>query len=109
MPVTRKQLLVGGAALALAGCGGAKKPRPAAASGTYSLDPGVRHFDAFLFAPHPKPVREAIERHRAGLDAGAAAYLHEHEEEFDAAVASAAADYLGVDARELAFTDSTTM
>jgi selenocysteine lyase/cysteine desulfurase len=104
--VTRKQLLAGGAALALAGCGGAKKP---AAKPQAGLDPRDRHFDAFLFAAHGKPVRDAIERHRRGLDAGAAAYLHEHEAELDAAVARAAAGYLGVDAAELAFTDSTTM
>jgi selenocysteine lyase/cysteine desulfurase len=108
MEVTRKQLLAGGAALALVGCGGKKQPAaPAAAE--YALDPSFRHFDAFLFAAHSKPVREAIARHRRGLDAGAAAYLHEHEEELDAAVASAASGYLGVRASELAFTDSTTM
>ena len=106
MEVTRKQLLAGGAALALAGCGGAKKPAAKPAAG---LDPRYRHFDAFLFAAHGKPVRDAIERHRRGLDAGAAAYLHEHETALDAAVGAAAAKYLGVSAAELAFTDSTTM
>ena len=107
MEVTRKQLLAGGAALALAGCGGAKKQPPAAPE--FELDPAYRHFDAFLFAPHSKPVREAIERHRKGLDAGAAAYLQEHEEALDAAVAEAGARYLSVNAADLAFTDSTTM
>jgi selenocysteine lyase/cysteine desulfurase len=106
MEVTRKELLAGGAALALAGCGAKKKP-PAAAA--YGLDPEYRHFDAFLFAAHSKPVRDAIERHRRGMDAGAAAYLHAHQDELEAAVASAAASYLGVEERELAFTDSTTM
>jgi selenocysteine lyase/cysteine desulfurase len=105
--VTRKQLLAGGAALALAGCGGSKKP--VAAKPEAGLDPRYRHFDAFLFAAHGKPVRDAIERHRRGLDAGAAAYLHEHEAEFDIAVGAAAAAFLGVEAAELAFTDSTTM
>ena len=50
MEVTRKQLLAGGAALALAGCGGRKKarrPSPRRAS-----TPRYRHFDAFLFAAH---------------------------------------------------------
>ena len=88
MEVTRKELLASGAALALvAGCGGGKKPAAAAAPATgwaavraqFALDPRDRHFDAFLFAPHPKPVRAAIETHRKGLDAGAAAYLHAHE------------------------------
>jgi hypothetical protein len=30
-------------------------------------------FDAFVHAPHPEPVRRAIARHRAGLDAWASA------------------------------------
>ena len=99
MEVTRKELLASGAALALvAGCGGGKKPAAAAAPRTgwagvraqFALDPGDRHFDAFLFAAHPKPVRAAIETHRRGLDAGAAAYLHEHEIELDDAVNAAA-------------------
>ena len=117
MEVTRKELLASGAALALvAGCGGQKKPAAAApATGwagvraQFALAPGDRHFDAFLFAPHPKPVRAAIETHRKGLDAGAAAYLHAHEAELDDAVASAASSYLGVQPSNLAFVDSTTM
>ncbi|MDA0166968.1 aminotransferase class V-fold PLP-dependent enzyme [Solirubrobacter ginsenosidimutans] len=108
MELTRKQLLAGGAAaLALAGCG--SKQRPARAAVAYGLDPALRHFDAFLFSAHPEPVRDAIERHRRGLDAGAATYLHEHQAELERAVASEAAKYLGVGASELAFTDSTTM
>ncbi len=119
MGLTRKELLASGAAVALVGCGGKKKTPAAAATpaasgwagvrSQFALDPKDRHFDAFLFAPHPKPVRAAIATHRDGLDAGAAAYLHEHEETLDAAVAAAGAEYLGVNAGELAFVDSTTM
>lgn len=114
MGVTRKELLVGSAALALAGCGQkAAVPAPprgwAAARAAFALDAGWHHFDAFLFAAHPKPVRAAIERHRRGLDAGAAAYLREHEAALDEAVAVAGARYLGVRPTDLAFTDSTTM
>jgi selenocysteine lyase/cysteine desulfurase len=107
MQVTRTQLLAGGAALALAGCGGKRDERPKRPRA--GLDPAWRHFDAFLFAAHDEPVRAAIERHRRGLDAGAAAYLHEHQLELERAVAEAAARHLGVEPRELAFTDSTTM
>jgi selenocysteine lyase/cysteine desulfurase len=118
MGVTRKELLAGGAALALAGCG---SKRPAAATTTpspkgwaavraqFALDPADRHFDGFLFAAHPKPVRDAIERHRKGLDSGANEYLHAHQEEAEKAVATNAAGYLGANPSELAFTDSTTM
>ena len=85
MPVTRKELLAGGAALALAGCGGkrvvAAAPTPSGWAGVraqFALDPDDRHFDAFLFAAHPRVVREAIDRHRRGFDSGANAYLHAH-------------------------------
>ncbi|MBE2320487.1 aminotransferase class V-fold PLP-dependent enzyme [Solirubrobacter sp. CPCC 204708] len=105
MSVTRKELLAGGAALALVGCGEKKSAGPA----FFALDPRWRHFDAFLFAAHPKPVRDAIERHRRGLDAGAADYLRRHEAELDEAVAVAGARYLGVQPGTLAFVDSTTM
>ena len=44
-------------------------------------------------------MRDAIEHHRAALDAGAARYLHEHEIELDKRVADAAARYLGVRAQ----------
>jgi selenocysteine lyase/cysteine desulfurase len=54
-------------------------------------------------------VRDAIERHRAGLDAGAAGYVHEHELQLDQRVADAAARYLDVRADDIALTDSTTM
>ena len=109
MPITettavelnRREVLAGAALLA-AGCGGAKEMPPRsgwdAVKAQFALGPG-RHFDAFLFAAHPKPVRDAIEHHRAALDAGAAQYLHEHEIEFDKRVADAAARYLGVRAQ----------
>jgi selenocysteine lyase/cysteine desulfurase len=99
---TRKQLLAGAAAAGVvAGCGGAKKSAPA--------DDGLVHFDAFVLASHPPAVRAAIERHRRGLDADAAGYVHAHQRELDERVAAAAAKVLGVDASALAFTDSTTM
>jgi selenocysteine lyase/cysteine desulfurase len=110
--LNRREVLAGAALLA-AGCGGARKAAPpasgwAAVRAQFALGPG-RHFDAFLFAPHPKVVRDAIEHHRAGLDADAAGYLHEHEIKLDQAVADAAARYLQVHADDVALTDSTTM
>ncbi len=81
----------------------------AAVRAQYALDPAEHHFDGFLFASHPQVVRDAIARHRDGLDAGAARYVHEHEPELDQAVADAGAAYFGVPAAQLAFTDSTTM
>ena len=34
----------------------------------FNQDPDYLHFSNFLITSHPKPVREAIERHRAALD-----------------------------------------
>jgi selenocysteine lyase/cysteine desulfurase len=114
--LTRKELLAGAAAAGvITGCGGPSS-KPAAfdpgdwgsVKAQFPLAKGVRHFDAFVLATHPKPVRDAIERHRRGLDADPAGYLHAHEAELDQRVLDAAARYLEVPP-EFAFTDSTTM
>jgi selenocysteine lyase/cysteine desulfurase len=114
--LTRKQLLAGAAAAGVvAGCGGSSsKPAPydpgdwASVKAQFPLSKDVRHFDAFVLATHPKPVRDAIERHRRALDADPAGYVHAHEAEFDQRVLEAAARYLEVPP-DIAFTDSTTM
>jgi selenocysteine lyase/cysteine desulfurase len=116
--LSRKELLVGAAAAGVvAGCGSSSKPKAAAfdpgdwasVKAQFPLTRDVRHFDAFVLATHPTPVREAIERHRRGLDADPAAYLHENEVPLNERVAQAAAAYLGVNAADIAYTDSTTM
>ena len=65
------------------------------------------HLSSFLFASHPKVVRDAIERHRRGLDEDPVLYLKSHDDE--APVLDAAAKYMGVKTSEIALTDSTTM
>lgn len=75
----------------------------------FHLSRRLIHLAGFFLASHPKTVREAIERHRAGLDADPIGYWLEHEEKQEAAVLRAAADYLGVDPTDIALTDSTTM
>jgi selenocysteine lyase/cysteine desulfurase len=70
---------------------------------------GYVNLATFLLAAHPPQVRDAIERHRRGLDANAALYLREHEEELEHAARAAAAEHLGAEADEIALTDSTTM
>lgn len=67
------------------------------------------HMTGFLLASHPAPVREAIERHRRGLDEDPASYWFEHEESAEAEVLRAAAGYLGAQPTDIALTDSTTM
>ncbi len=65
------------------------------------------HMALMLFASHPRPVREAIERHRRGLDENPVRYLHEHFP-LEAEVRVAAADYVGGNPDEIALTGSTT-
>ncbi|MBX3318696.1 MAG: aminotransferase class V-fold PLP-dependent enzyme [Nitrospira sp.] len=75
----------------------------------FPLSPRLIHLATFFLASHPTPVREAIERYRAGLDADPIGYWHEHEEKQEAKVLKAAADYLGAHPTDIALTDSTTM
>jgi selenocysteine lyase/cysteine desulfurase len=75
----------------------------------FPLSPHLIHLAGFFLASHPTPVRDAIERHRAGLDADPIGYWFEHEEKQEAAVLRAAADYLGAKPTDIALTDSTTM
>ena len=75
----------------------------------FLLDPKLVHTAAFVLAAHPKPVRDAIERHRRGLDAETNGYLHAHDYTDDDKVRSAAAAYLGGTPDQVALTDSTTM
>jgi selenocysteine lyase/cysteine desulfurase len=75
----------------------------------FPLAPDLIHLAGFFLASHPTPVRQAIERHRAGLDADPIGYWLAHEKKQEAAVLQAAAGYLGVEPTEIALTDSTTM
>jgi selenocysteine lyase/cysteine desulfurase len=76
----------------------------------FSLDENDTNFSTFLLAPHPKQVRDAIERHRAALDRDSKRYLDSEESSTaEDRVRAAAAAFLGVRPDELALTDSTTM
>jgi selenocysteine lyase/cysteine desulfurase len=77
--------------------------------GQFPLSPDLIHMAGFFLASHPASVREAIERHRRGLDADPISYWFEQEEKQETAVLRAAAEYLAVDPTEIALTDSTTM
>jgi len=74
----------------------------------FEVSPEWLHFAGFLLASHPKPVREAIERHRRALDENPALYVEAHFLDNNSVLEPAAA-YLGVAANEIALTDSTTM
>ena len=43
----------------------------------FALDPDIAHFAAYVLASPPKLVRDAIERHRRGLDADTSGYLEQ--------------------------------
>jgi isopenicillin-N epimerase len=75
----------------------------------FDLDPRYLHLASFLLAPHPRPVREAIARHRRELDRNPVDYLHSFGASFDADVRSAGAKYIGGEPAQIAITDSTTM
>jgi selenocysteine lyase/cysteine desulfurase len=117
--LVRTGLLVGAGALAAAGCRSDEEARTAgAAKGldtwagvqeSFELDRSRAQLSTFLLAPHPRPVREAIAKHRRRLDADTASYLQDEEERLEAELLQAAAAYLGVAPEELAVTGSTTM
>jgi isopenicillin-N epimerase len=77
--------------------------------GLFDLKPGFVNMASFYLASHPKPVRDAIERHRRGLDQDSHSYIEENVGLLERAVREQASKYMQVDADELAFTDSTTM
>ncbi len=115
-----RSLAAGGAALAAApplrahtepsaGPSGDDLSDWAAVRAQFELTPDVAHFALFFLASHPKPVRDAIERHRRGFDADPVGYFHAHVQEAGQDLETAASEYLGVSATDIAFTDSTTM
>lgn len=75
----------------------------------FPLSRDIIHMSCFFLASHPTPVREAIERHRRGLDDNPIGYWLDQSERLEGAVLAAAADYLGVNPTDIALTDSTTM
>jgi selenocysteine lyase/cysteine desulfurase len=75
----------------------------------FAIPRSLHHFAGFVLAPHPRPVREAIEAHRRKLDRNPSGYLHSRQAALEAGVREAAARYLGASPDEIALTDSTTM
>jgi isopenicillin-N epimerase len=73
------------------------------------LAPDYIHLSSFFLVSHPRPVREAIERHRRAIDENPFVYLEHNLSEMPARIQAAAAEYLGGKAEEVAVTNSTTM
>ncbi len=76
--------------------------------GDFLLDHKHLQMSQMLLASHPTVVREAIARHRKGMDENPATYWEDHWIEAEEAVIKAAAEYTGADPSELGLTDSTT-
>src|SRR5215218_8514582 len=128
MPLARRELLTrtglalaAGAITASGGLNGATGQSTPQPRDEVSLDTwdGVRaqfalsdeyiHLSAMLIASHPKPVRDAIEEYRRAMDANPLTYLFRNNRSLQEAARTAAGHYLGVDASDIALTDSTTM
>ena len=75
----------------------------------FDIKPGFVNMSSFYLASHPKPVRDAIERHRRGLDQDSHSYIEENVGPLERAIREQASQYMQVDADELAFTDSPTL
>ena len=119
----RRDFFLGSAALAAAACTKTKAPSTTAPPATplganaswadiraqFSLTRERIHMTGFLLASHPRPVADAIERHRRAFDEDPATYLEATMEPAERAVRTAAAKYVGGDFDDLAMTDSTTM
>ena len=75
----------------------------------FNFTPELINMACLLLASHPKPVRQAIEKHRKGFDLDPISYLEHTEEEGEASTLRAAADYMGVSPTDIALTISTTM
>ena len=115
--VTRAGLLLG--SVPLVGAGAVVASRPPLRAGEpcdwgcvrdeFALTRSRIHMAGFLLASHPRPVAEAIERHRRGLDEDPATYWHERFQTLEAEQRAAAGEYLAASPGDIALTDSTTM
>lgn len=73
------------------------------------LDNGKSEYVPFFFASHPKPVFEAINAHRLGLDRDPYGYFVKNVRKSMQTLSRVGAQYLEVSTKEIAWTDSTTM
>jgi isopenicillin-N epimerase len=117
--LVRRDFLAGagltvGAALAIPAGAATTPPAPAAGDWAavrdqFLLSRDHVHLALMLLASHPRPVREAIERHRRAFDENPADHFEEQFTHADADMRAAAARYLGGAPGDIALTDSTTM
>src|SRR3954463_3919065 len=89
--------------------GGDRRVGLAGSCAQFALSDEFVHMSAMLISSHPKPVREAIEEHRRGMDANPLTYVFQNNRRLQEGARAAAGQYLGVNASDVALTDSTTM
>jgi len=75
----------------------------------FDLSRDYIHLSSFFLASHPRPVREAIEKHRREIDNNPFLYIEQRMFEMPGRVRASAARYLGGKPEEVALTNSTTM
>lgn len=75
----------------------------------FKLRPEYIHLATFLLSSHPKPVADAIERHREAFDLDPVEHYYEKSSKMEEEIVNAAAEYMGGRATQIAMTDSTTM
>jgi len=74
----------------------------------WDLDWGEVDLSAMLFASNPKPVRDAITRHRQALDRNPITYLERNNKSGQNAARRAAGAYFGVPMEQVGLCESTT-
>src|SRR5262245_25333050 len=105
--------VVGGRAATAAAAPPAPKGEPdlstwAGVRNEFLLSRDYVHLAMMLLASHPRPVREAIDRHRRALDENPAVYGFANFGKQEGAVRAAAAEYMGAKPDEIALTGNTT-
>jgi isopenicillin-N epimerase len=83
-------------------------PDWAAIRAEWMMAPEEVNLSAMLFAANPRVVREAIARHRAGLDARPVTYLERNNKPLQNAARAAAGRYFGTPGDNVALAGSTT-
>jgi isopenicillin-N epimerase len=74
----------------------------------FNLAPNKINMSCYWQTSHPKPVRDAIEQHRRGLDECPSEYYEDNAPRLEAAVRSVAAEYLAAKPDDFAMTESTS-
>jgi isopenicillin-N epimerase len=84
-----------GAGLTLASAPPTSPPDWSEVRGQFEVSRDYIHLSSFFLASHPRPVREAIEKHRRAIDDNPFLYVERHMFEMPGQIRASAAEYLG--------------